>query len=179
MKINKVIGIILLLTISMMLIGCDNIYQALSDGTQEVMRRVSNTVGDTPKNAALSILEKFNEIGGNSILTSKNSLQGKRIQGEDNYVGTYTAQYDEFSGTEYLFGGTDIERENGNNLQVEIKLKISNGTAKIFWTKGNEKPIILMENNGRCEKKIVLKGGSNYIGIECNKCTGYVEVQIE
>ena len=35
-------------------------------------------------------------------MTSENSLQGERIAGVDNYVGTYSAEYNDFSNTEYL-----------------------------------------------------------------------------
>ncbi len=62
------------------------------------------------------ILDQYNNVvqsAGNTTLTSDFSLKGDRAYGDDCYTGTYTADYKDFSKTEYLFGGTSIERENG------------------------------------------------------------------
>lgn len=64
-------------------------------------------------------LEHYNNIVeklGEAQLTSDSKLQGKRVFGEDEYTGTYEAEYHKFSGTEYLFGGTSIEREAFHSL---------------------------------------------------------------
>ena len=56
------------------------------------------------------ILNHYNNIvqsAGSIELTGKSSLQGEKEKGIDDYTGTYTADYANFSGTEYLFGGTD------------------------------------------------------------------------
>ena len=60
------------------------------------------------------ILNHYNNIvqsAGSIELTGKSSLQGEKEKGIDDYTGTYTADYANFSGTEYLFGGTSIKRE--------------------------------------------------------------------
>ena len=57
------------------------------------------------------ILNHYNNIvqsAGSIELTGKSSLQGEKEKGIDDYTGTYTADYANFSGTEYLFGGTSI-----------------------------------------------------------------------
>lgn len=159
--------------------GCNNIYKALSNGTEKILEVASDTVGDAPKNAALDVMDTLNEIGGNSVLTSDNSLQGERITGIDNYVGTYSAEYKDFSKTEYLFGGTDIEREAGNEVSVTCTLKIDSGTAKVFWASGSEAKIILIDTSGTYSETITLPGGGNYIGIECDDFTGSIEMNIE
>lgn len=159
--------------------GCNSIYKALSNGTEKVLEVASGAVGDTPKNAALDVMDTLNEIGGNSALTSKNSLQGERITGIDSYVGTYSAKYNDFSKTEYLFGGTDIEREYGNDFAITCTLQIDSGTTKVFWTSGSEEPVILIETSGTYNEIITLPSGSNYIGIECENFTGSIEMNIE
>lgn len=61
------------------------------------------------------ILDQYNNVvrsAGNVALTSDFSLKGNRTCGDDCYTGTYTADYKDFFKTEYLFGGTSIEREN-------------------------------------------------------------------
>ena len=65
------------------------------------------------------ILDQYNSVvqtAGNAALTSNFLLKGNRTYGEDCYTGTYTADYKDFSNTEYLFGGTSIERENGKDI---------------------------------------------------------------
>ena len=163
MKKKRAFYIILLCGCILTLSGCNSIYKALSNGTEKVLEVASGTVGDAPKNAALDVMDTINEIGGNSILTSEKSLQGERITGIDNYVGTYSAEYNNFSKTEYLFGGTDIERESGNDLSVTCTLQIDNGTAKVFWTSGSKEAVILIETDGTYNETITLPSGGNYI----------------
>lgn len=176
---KKAFYIILLGGCILTLSGCNSIYKALSNGAEKVLEAASGAVGDTPKNAALDVMDTINEIGGNSVLTSENALQGRRITGIDNYVGTYSAEYNDFSKTEYLFGGTDTERESGSDLSVTCTLQIDSGIAKVFWTSGSEEPVILIGTSGTYNEIITLPSGSNYIGIECENFTGSLDLTIK
>ena len=87
------------------------------------------------------ILEQYNNVvqsAGNAALTSDFSLKGNRTYGDDCYTGTYTADYKDFSKTEYLFGGISIERENGKDISVSCDLEITGGTAQVFWISGSD-----------------------------------------
>ena len=67
------------------------------------------------------ILDHYNNIvqsAGAIELTGKSSLEGTKEKGIDDYTGTYTADYANFSGTEYLFGGTSIKREEIGRAHV-------------------------------------------------------------
>ena len=80
------------------------------------------------------ILNHYNNIvqsAGSIELTGKSSLQGEKEKGIDDYTGTYTADYANFSGTEYLFGGTSIKREAGKELSIDCTLEITEGTAYV------------------------------------------------
>ena len=60
------------------------------------------------------VLDQYNNIvqsAGSIALTGNSSLQGTKEKGIDDYTGSYTANYEDFSDTEYLFGGTSIKRE--------------------------------------------------------------------
>lgn len=73
------------------------------------------------------ILGSYNNViqaAGDIQLTSDWSLEGKRKYGVD-------ANYKDFSGTEYTFGGTSIDREAGNEIEITCKLDITDGTAKL------------------------------------------------
>ncbi len=63
----------------------------------------------------------------------------------DEYTGTYTADYENFSDTAYLFGGTSIKREAGKELSIDCTLEITEGTAKVFWISGSDEAVTLIE----------------------------------
>ena len=63
----------------------------------------------------------------------------------DDYTGTYTADYENFSDTAYLFGGTSIKREAGKELSIDCTLEVTEGTAKVFWISGSDEAVTLIE----------------------------------
>ena len=128
------------------------------------------------------ILNHYNNIvqsAGSIELTGKSSLQGEKEKGIDDYTGTYTADYANFSGTEYLFGGTSIKREAGKELSIDCALEVTEGTAKVFWISGADEAVTLFETTGTYSDTITLPEGGNYIGIECENFTGNIELNIE
>jgi len=128
------------------------------------------------------VLEQYNDViqlAGNVMLTKDFSLEGSRTYGDDHYTGTYTADYKEYSKTEYLFGGTSIEREDGKDISVSCDLEISEGTAQVFWISGSDDPVILLETTDSYSETITLPEGGNYIGITGNNFTGHLEMNIE
>ena len=128
------------------------------------------------------ILNHYNNIvqsAGSIELTGKSSLQGEKEKGIDDYTGTYTADYANFSGTEYLFGGTSIKREAGKELSIDCALEVTEGTAKVFWISGADEAVTLIEATGTYSDTITLPDGGNYIGIECENFTGNIELNIE
>ena len=128
------------------------------------------------------ILDQYNnvvQLAGNATLTRDLSLKGKRTYGDDHYTGTYVADYKDFSKTEYLFGGTSIERENGKDISVSCDLEITEGTAQVFWISGSDNPVILLEATDSYSETITLPEGGNYIDITGNNFTGHVELDIK
>ena len=128
------------------------------------------------------VLDQYNNIvqsAGSIALTGNSSLQGTKEKGIDDYTGTYTADYANFSGTEYLFGGTSIKREAGKELSIDCTLEITEGTAKVFWISGSDEAVTLIEATGTYSDTITLPDGGNYIGIECENFTGNIELNIE
>ena len=128
------------------------------------------------------ILDQYNHIvqsAGSIALTGNSSLQGTKEKGIDDYTGSYTADYENFSDTEYLFGGTSINREAGKELSVDCILEVTKGTAKVFWISGSDEAVTLIEATGTYSDTITLPDGGNYIGIECESFTGSIELNIE
>ena len=102
-----------------------------------------------------------------------------RLYPDDEDTGTYTADYEDFSDTEYLFGGTSIKREAGKDLSIDCALEVTDGTAKVFWISGADEEVTLLETTGTYSDTITLPDGGNYIGIECESFTGSIELNIE
>ena len=128
------------------------------------------------------ILDHYNHIiqlAGSVELTGRLSLKGTKEKGVDDYTGTYEAEYKDFSDTEYLFGGTSIKRKAGKEISVACTLKITDGSAKVFWISGDDEPVVLIETTGTYSDTITLPEGGNYIGIAGDGFTGNVEMSIE
>ena len=129
------------------------------------------------------VLDQYNNIvqsAGSIALTGNSSLQGhERKRDWMDYTGSYTAGYENFSDTEYLFGGTSIKREAGKDLSIDCALEVTDGTAKVFWISGADEAVTLLETTGIYSDTITLPEGGNYIGIECEDFTGSIELNIE
>lgn len=123
--------------------------------------------------------------GYNTVLQSVGDLQltfflkGERTYGEDHYTGNYNAKYVDYTGTEYLFGGTSTEREAGNIVTVNCQIEAENGNAYFFLLSGSEDPVILLEEGGTCQKTVTLPNGSNYFGITGTDFSGEVQIEIK
>lgn len=120
-------------------------------------------------------------------LTGEKSLKGTRKTGIDEYVGSYEAEYEQFNGEEYLFGGTSMERENGSALKVTYSLHIQSGRAVLYWLGSKEEHII----SGEKEKHVIAEGtdedvyeftfsaGDNFIVLEGEDFTGELSLEVE
>lgn len=111
-------------------------------------------------------------------LTKEKDLQGKKEDGVDTHTGTYTATYDGFNGKEFIFGGTSLERDNGNCLQVTYKLSIIEGTAELNWITGNDEYTIVNDSSENT-KEYTISPGDNYIVLKGENFSGSLELTVE
>lgn len=111
-------------------------------------------------------------------LTKDKNLQGKRSNGEDEYTGTYEADYDSFNGEEFIFGGTALERDNGSNLKATYTLKITSGSAILYWLKSGEEHIIA-DTNADSIYNFTLSSGDNYIVLKGEGFSGNLMLKVE
>ncbi len=128
------------------------------------------------------IVEQYNEalqaIGDNN-LTSDKELQGERESGEDSYVGTYQAEYDDFTGKEIIFGGTSLERDSGNKINISCNLNIEKGTIQLLLQTGDNAPQVLCDSSGEYSETIELPSASNYIIVQSENFTGSIKLTVE
>ena len=111
-------------------------------------------------------------------LTKEKDLQGEKDEGVDAYTGTYTAAYDGFNGKEFIFGGTALNRENGNHLQVTYKLTIEDGTAELNWIAGSDEYSIA-NTSSEDTKEYIISSGDNYIVFKGENFSGSLEVSVK
>lgn len=133
-----------------------------------------NNVKDTAINSFNDILQHFSKYA----LTNEKDLQGDKIEGEDTYTGSYAADYEDFHGKEYIFGGTALERDKGSDLIVTYKLTVDSGTVRFYWrNKEEEKTIADTSDTG--SYSVTLEEGDNYLTLEGNDFCGSLRVTVE
>ena len=159
--------------------GTDRVTGALADLTDNAMEAAAGATDDSVKDSILDAYNSLVDTAGSWALTPDRSLQGERVRGEDGYTGTYAADYEDFSGTELLFGGTTLEREAGDTVEVTCSLAIEEGEAAVFLRSGSENPAILLSESGDYSGTIEVGGGSVYLGVWAENVTGSVSIQIE
>ena len=111
-------------------------------------------------------------------LTKDNKLEGKRDFGIDEYVGPYMANYNNKTKEETIFGGTVLDRENGNTISLKIKVEKQSGSIEIINNSGTESEV-LINDTGEIEKTVDVKGKSYYLKIKVTDFTGNVEIVVE
>ena len=147
--------------------------------TDAALGAAADATDNFVKDAILSAYGSLVDAAGSWALTPDRSLQGERVQGEDDYTGAYEADYEDFSGTELLFGGTTLDREAGDTVELSCSLAIDEGEATIFLCSGTDDPVILLSESGDYESTLTVGGGSTYIGVWGEGVTGSVSIQIE
>ena len=159
--------------------GTDRIAGALADMTDAALGAAADATDDSVKDAILNAYDSLVDAAGALALTPDRSLQGERIPGEDDYTGTYEANYEDFSGTELLFGGTTLDRAAGNTVELSCSLDIEEGEAAVFLCSGSDDPVILLSGSGDYSSTIEVGGGSTYIGVWGEEANGSASIQIE
>ena len=159
--------------------GTDRVAGALADMTDAALGAAADATGDSVKDALVGAYGSLMDAAGSWALTPDRSLQGERVRGEDDYTGTYEAGYEDFSGTELLFGGTTLDREAGDTVELSCSLNIEEGEIAVFLCSGSEDPVILLSESGDYSSTIEVVGGSTYIGVWGEGVTGSVSIQIE
>ncbi len=111
-------------------------------------------------------------------LTEDKDLAGEREYGVDEYTGNYEAEYKKFNGEEFLFGGTALERNEGNSLKVTYTLKITSGTATLYWLAAGEEYTIASEDANDVYE-FTIGSGDNYIVLKGKNFSGTLMMTVE
>ena len=100
------------------------------------------------------------------------SVKWAEQQEEDSHA------YDGFNGKEFIFGGTALERENGNQLKVTYTLTVEEGTAELYWVAGNDEYTIA-NDSAEDTKEYTISSGDNYIVLKGNDFSGSLKLEVK
>ncbi len=110
-------------------------------------------------------------------LTKDNKIKKKREYGIDKYVGIYKANYENKTKEETIFGGTTLDRKNGNIIKLKIKVKKESGNIKIISNEGTESEV-LINDTGDIEKTVNVKGKNYFLKVKVTNFTGNVKIVV-
>lgn len=126
-------------------------------------------------------LDEFNDwtdsFATHSI-TKDSRLVGERKKGVDDYVGAYEAEYDRFTGEEFIFGGTSLKRKEGSNLKATYSLTIQSGKAVLYWWDGQEN-IEFSNVSDTGVYEFAIHAGKNFIVLAGEQFTGSLTLTVE
>lgn len=130
------------------------------------------------KDDVINTYDSFLQDTSVNGLTKDNKLEGERKYGIDEYVGTYTAYYNNKTKEETIFGGTTLNRENGNTITLKIKVEKQSGNIEIINNSGTESEV-LIKDTGEIEKTVDVREKSYYLKVKVTDFTGNVEIVAE
>ena len=128
-----------------------------------------------PKESVLSAYEGVVQFAGQFTLMPAIQLQGVRSFGEDHLEGNYTAHYENYSGTEYLFGDTSTHQRT---VSVQSFLDAESGGGKLFLMSGSRKIEVFLDAEGEYAQTLELPAGGCYIGFTGVNLTGKLDMQL-
>ena len=127
------------------------------------------------KSGVLSVCESIAQFTGQFALTPAIQLEGVRSFGANHLEGCYRAEYDGFSGTEYVFGDTSTQ---ARTVQVGMKLEAQEGAGTLFVLTGARRMQTLMVGPGVYTGTVELPAGGGYIGFTGEGLTGTLELKL-
>lgn len=139
---------------------------------------VTGCSGDNLKDSVINGFNDMLQHFSKYALTDEKDLQGDKTEGEDTYTGSYNAEYEDFNGTEYILGGTGLERDKGSDLTVTYELTVDSGTVKFYWRDKEEEEIIA-DTSDTGTYSVTLEEGDNYLTLEGDDFCGSLRVTVE
>ena len=105
-------------------------------------------------------------------------MQGKRSFGTDKYIGTYKAEYDNITSEETIFGGTALNRKNGDHIRLKIKVEKQSGDINVIAKLGNNEKN-LINDSGEYDDNIYIENMSYYVAIKLENFKGNIDIIAE
>lgn len=130
------------------------------------------------KDVILNTYNDFIQVVSSSGISKDEDLVGKRKFGVDTYVGSYHANYENITKDEVIFGGTSLNRDNGNTIRLKVEVEKDSGNIEVISMIGNDQ-ITLIHDTGEYKENIYVDGKSYYLMIKVKDFTGNIKVIAE
>lgn len=112
-----------------------------------------------------------------SDVTNSAKLIGKRENnGKDWFTGSYTAQCENETGRDTVFGGASAR---DRRIKVKAYIKTETGSAVIRLRMNGRATKFLPDSDGNFEREFDFGSGGNYIMVDFNRFTGTVWMTAE
>lgn len=174
---RKLISVAVSVLLLVNLLGCgtdlENGLRKEYEDNQEGIRQELSELWD----GFLEEIDTWSESFATHSITEDHELIGNRERGVDNYVGTYEAAYTQFDGEEYIFGGTSLQRKDGDDLYATYSLTIQSGEAALYWMEGDNK-IVIAETSDEGTYEFTIHAGKNFIVLEGEMFTGTLTLNV-
>lgn len=131
-----------------------------------------------PKEEILNTYDSIIQVFSSKGLSKDKDLKGERNFGVDKYVGTYKAEYDNITSEETIFGGTALNRKNGDHIRLKIKVKKQSGDINVIVKLGNNEKN-LINDSGEYDDNIYIEGMSYYLAIKLESFKGNIDIIAE
>lgn len=135
-------------------------------------------IGENPKDKIINAYDSFIQSFDVAGLSKDKDLQGKRIFGADKYIGTYKAEYNNITSEETIFGGTALNRKNGDHIKLKIKVEKESGNINVVAKLGNNETT-LINDTGEYEDNIYVEGVSYFLTIKLDNFKGNIDIIAE
>lgn len=184
-----------------------NFYNELKSNLDELEDKyLISEIINTPDFLEGKILKKSMQEAGKSMLENVNTY--KRLQEDykdyielwiheikipiatskliiENNKNEITKSIDEeldeienYTGTEDIFGGTALNRKNGDHVKLKIKVEKQSGNINVIAKLGENKTT-LIDDTGKYEDNIYIEGISYYLTIKLENFNGNIDIIAE
>lgn len=129
----------------------------------------------TEEGGVIEFLDNVVSAFGSAQLTKDADLIGTR-ESEDKYTGTYSAECEDITGRDVIFGGGSIEEYK---LLLHGNVMANSGKANIRIRLNDSVVMLDIDESGIFETTLRLKSGGNYIMVDYEDFSGDVELVCE
>ena len=140
-----------------------------------IVSSIATSDWDFPKDELINTYNTFLQSFDFAGISKEKDLQGKRSFGTDKYIGTYKAEYDNITSEEAIFGGTALNRKNGDHVKLKIKVEKQSGNINVIAKLGENKTT-LIDDTGKYEDNIYIEGVSYYLTIKLDNFKGNIDI---
>jgi len=114
-----------------------------------------------------------NFLSKSQITKDKDLIGSRTLEGDDYYIGSYSAECENADGRDVVFGGASVYEKQ---LKVTAKVETQSGSATFRIRLGADVEEHTADEDGNLELELELGSGNIYVMIDYEDFTGSVEL---